>query len=542
MQQAESSKPKSSFRNASLVAAGILLSRIAGLIRMRVLAHFLGDSDAGDAFYAAIKIPNFPQNLFGEGVLSASFIPVYANLIAQGDKEQARKVANVILSFLIMIVSFFVVTGIFVTPYLIDLIAPGFHGEKRELTIQLVQIIFPGTGLLVLSAWCLGILNSHGKFFLSYTAPVLWNFAIIGVLVAFRHDHDENHLANYAAWGLLLGSILQFGVQFPTTMKLVPRIRLDFSMKLDSVRQIIRNFLPVVFGRGVVQMSAYIDNVLASWLPSGAVAALGYAQSIYMLPISLFGMSISAAELPTMSQAYGRADFFETLRHRVESAFRQIAFLVVPSMVGFLLLGDAIVGLLFQTGQFNEHTSVFVWGVLAGSAVGLLASTLGRLYSSAFYSLRDTRTPLRFSIVRVILTTILGYVMGLQLPGWLGVSAEWGTAGLTASAGIAGWVEFLLLRRALTKKIGAMHISFGFLAKLWSASLVVGACCYGVKLVMPVHHPVIRGVVVLAVFGLLYFPITAGLGIEESGRWTSRLYGRTLGRAPRLSNWLKRRS
>jgi putative peptidoglycan lipid II flippase len=519
-------KPKSSFRNASLVAAGILLSRIAGLIRMRVLAHFLGDSDAGDAFYAAIKIPNFPQNLFGEGVLSASFIPVYANLIAKGDEAQARKVANVILSFLTLIVSSFVVVGIFVTPYLIDIIAPGFHGEKRDLTIHLVQVIFPGTGLLVLSAWCLGILNSHGQFFLSYTAPVLWNFAIIGVLIVYRHDHDQSHLANYAALGLLLGSILQFGVQLPTTLKYVPRLRVDLTLKLDSVRQIIRNFVPVVIGRGVVQLSAYVDNVLASFLPSGAVAALGYAQSIYMLPISLFGMSISAAELPTMSQAYGRHDFFETLRRRVESAFRQIAFLVVPSMVGFLLLGDAIVGLLFQTGQFNEQTSVFVWGVLAGSAVGLLSSTLGRLYSSAFYSLRDTRTPLRFSIVRVILTTLLGYLMGLHLPNWLGVSPEWGTAGLTASAGIAGWVEFLLLRWSLTKKIGAIPISFGFLAKLWAASLGCGILCLGVKTFIPAHHPVLRGVAVLVVFGLLYFPLTALIGIEESGRWLKRLFNR----------------
>ncbi len=181
----EKSQPKSSFRNAYLVAFGILLSRLAGLIRMRVLAHFLGDTDAADAFYAAIKIPNFPQNLFGEGVLSASFIPVYAHLVAKGDKEQARKVASVILSLLTLIVSAFVAAGILTTPYLIDLIAPGFTGEKRDLTIRLVQIIFPGTGLLVLSAWCLGVLNSHGKFFLSYTAPVLWNFAIIGVLVDF---------------------------------------------------------------------------------------------------------------------------------------------------------------------------------------------------------------------------------------------------------------------------------------------------------------------------------------------------------------------
>ncbi|MGZ3686549.1 MAG: lipid II flippase MurJ, partial [Bdellovibrionota bacterium] len=134
---AEKSKAKSSFGGATLVAAGMLLSRLAGLVRMRALAHFLGDSEAGDAFYAAIKIPNFPQNLLGEGVLSASFIPVYANLLAHGDEDLASKVAGTVLSILTLVVSFIVLAGIAATPYMIDLIAPGFHGEKRELTLQL---------------------------------------------------------------------------------------------------------------------------------------------------------------------------------------------------------------------------------------------------------------------------------------------------------------------------------------------------------------------------------------------------------------------
>jgi integral membrane protein MviN len=512
----EKAKPKSNFGGAYLVAAGILLSRIAGLVRMRALAHFLGNSDAGDAFYAAIKIPNFPQNLLGEGVLSASFIPVYANLLAKGDKEQATKVAGVILSLLSLIVAAIVCVGILTTPIFIDLIAPGFEGAKRELTIKLVQIIFPGTGLLVISAWCLGILNSHHRFFLSYFAPVVSNFAVVGVLIAFRHEPLQSQLAVYASWGLVLGALLQLAVQIPTVMALVPQLRLSLSVKLDSVREIIKNFVPVVIGRGVVQLSAYIDSILASFLPSGAVAALGYAQSIYMLPISLFGMSVSAAELPAMSRAYGTENFREVLQKRIDSAFRKIAFFVIPSVAGFLILGDVIAGILFQTGEFNADTSLYVWRVLGGSAVGLLASTLGRLYSSAFYSLRDTRTPLRFSIIRVILTTILGYIMGLYLPKVLGLDASWGTAGLTASAGIAGWVEFMLLRSKINKEIGKTGIPVSVTLRLWVAALIGGAAGFATKLALPPGHPILNGVVILAVFGVLYFGLTAMMKIEES--------------------------
>ncbi|HEX7958014.1 MAG TPA: lipid II flippase MurJ, partial [Pyrinomonadaceae bacterium] len=159
----------STSKGAILVGAGILLSRIVGLIRQRVFAYFLGMTDAMDAFNAAFRIPNFLQNVFGEGALSASFIPVYARLLSQEDEEQADRVAWAVFTILALVVSALVLAGVLTAPLLIDAIAPGFGGEKRALTLRLVQIFFPGAGLLVLSAWCLGVLNSHRRFFLSYT-------------------------------------------------------------------------------------------------------------------------------------------------------------------------------------------------------------------------------------------------------------------------------------------------------------------------------------------------------------------------------------
>jgi len=211
----------SSGRSAFLVGAGILISRIIGLVRQRVFAHYFGLSDAGDAFNAAFRIPNFLQNVFGEGALSASFIPVYAKLLSRGEKEEATRLANAVLTILVLTSSVIVLLGILTTPYLIPLIAPGFDGEKRELTIQLVKIFFPGAGLLVFSAWCLGILNSHRRFFLSYTAPVVWNLAIIASLVFFGRRLGQFPLAEAVAWGSVIGSALQFFVQLPTVFRLV---------------------------------------------------------------------------------------------------------------------------------------------------------------------------------------------------------------------------------------------------------------------------------------------------------------------------------
>jgi len=503
-------------RNSFFVAFGILCSRIAGLIRQRVFSHYFGLTAPADAFMAAFRIPNFLNNLFGEGALSASFIPVYASLVARGERAEADRVAGAVASLLALAVSLIVLAGVVATPLLIDAIAPGFTGETRELTIVLVRILFPGAGLMVMSAWCLGVLNSHHRFFVSYAASVVWNAAMIATLVLFGGGRALPQLARILAWGSVVGSGLMFLVQLPIVMKLAPDLRFAVDTASAHVRSVVRNFGPVFVSRGVVQLSGYIDTLIASLLPTGAVAALLNAQTIGLLPVSLFGMSVSAAELPAMSSAVGaEPQAALALRGRLDSGLRQIAFFVIPSAMAFLALGDVIAAALFQTGRFTHEDAIYVWAILAGSAVGLLASTLGRLYSSTYYALRDTRTPLNYAVIRVILTTVLGYLCAIPLPHWLGLNPMWGAAGLTSSAGVAGWVEMFLLRSSLNRRIGRTGLAPSFVAALWSAAALGAAVGWGVKLGMPSAHPIVTAIAVLGAYGVVFVGVAFVLRVPE---------------------------
>ena len=493
---------------------------------MRVFAHYFGNSDAGDAFNAALKIPNFLQNLFGEGVLSASFIPVYANLIAESHNEkqnqenqiEAARVASIIGSFLFITVSIIVLLGILATPYIIDIVAPGFKEEKRLLTIKIVQIIFPGTGLLVMCAWCLGILNSHRKFFLSYVAPVIWNVTMIVTLFIFGSGNTQYNLSKILAYGLVAGSFLQLAVQMPSALKLIKHFRPSLNTKIANVRIVIRNFFPVVISRGVIQLSAYIDSMLASLLPMGAVSTLAYAQTLYLLPISLFGMSISASELPAMSSIKGTVEEINIyLRGRLEAGLKKIAFFIIPSVCAFIFLGNIMVSAILQSGKFKLNDVNYVWMVLIGSTVGLLASTMGRLYSSTFYSIKDTKTPLKFALIRVLLTTALGYLFAFPLPRLMGLDSSFGTAGLTASAGLSGWVEFYLLRKALNKQIGNTGLKISYQVSLWTSAIIASMVGLGVKHFTHLR-PIFSAIIIFSFFGTTYFLVTYFLKVEESKR------------------------
>ena len=455
--------------------------------------------------------------MFGEGALSASFIPVYAKLLAQDDEKEAGRVANAIFGILALVTAVIVLLGVLATPYIVTAIAAGFEAERRELAITLVRIFFPGAGLLVLSAWCLGVLNSHHRFFISYTAPVAWNAAIIAALVYYGNRVDLSTLAAYTAWGSVVGSALQFGVQLPAVLRLLDRVRPEVAIANAHVRQVLHSFFPVFMSRGVVQISAFVDAFLASFLGQGAVVALNYAQSLYTLPVSLFGMSVSAAELPAMSKTLGSESVVaETLRHRLDEGLKRISFFIVPSAVAFLALGDVIAAVLYQTGKFNRDDSVYVWTILAGAAVGLLASTLGRLYSSTYYALRDTRTPLRYAVLRVALGGVLGYFCSLHLPRLLGIDPRLGAAGLTVASGLAGWTEYILLRRSLNRRIGTTGLPFSYTAKLWTGALIGAALAWAVKLVVGGWHPIPLAIVVLGLYGTCYFAIGYLLGLPPA--------------------------
>ncbi len=523
-----------------LVASGILLSRISGLVRELVYAHFLGTSPASGAFKAALRIPNLLQNLLGEGVLSASFIPVYARLQAEGKSELAGRVAGVVGALLALVVGLLSALGAIATPWLVDLVAPGFHGHARVLTIDIVRILFPGTGLLVLSAWCLGILNSHRKFFLSYVAPVVWNAAMIATLLLFGGRRSGGELAVLLAWGMVVGALLQLLLQLPFVFRHDREIRFALDVSLAPVRTVFKNLGPVVSGRGVVQLSAYVDGILASFLGTAAVAGLGYAQAIYLLPISLFGMSVAAAELPTMAGVAGSAGTPEevaaTLRGKLQTGLGRVAFFVVPTVLAFLVLGDLLITALFQSGEFTRADSQFVAYVLAGSTVGLVAACLGRLYSSTFYALGDPRTPFRIAVVRVSLTAALGALfafplrplfvaalvaVGLPIPAVEGGPLALGAVGLTASAGIAAWIEFLLLRRKLGARIGRVALPGSLQLRLWGAALLAGVVAFSLRPTFADLAPGGRlGSIVLAAlaagtFGTIYLVAAFLFGVPQ---------------------------
>jgi putative peptidoglycan lipid II flippase len=275
----------------------------------------------------------------------------------------------------------------------------------------------------------------------------------------------------------------------------------------------VRDFGPVMISRGAVQISAYIDQFIASYLPTGAVTGLTNTSIIYTLPVSLFGISVSAAQLPALSQEAAREETGR-LRDRINRGLDRLTFFVVPSAVAFAAVGDVIAGLLLQHGRFRAEDSRIVWGMLAGSAIGLVASTQSRLYSVAHYALGDTKKPLRFALVRIAFVTVLGFVCALYLPGWLGVPAMWGTAGLTASAGVAGWIEFALLRHSLDSRVGHTGVPASRMAILWGAAIAGAAVALGVKHVLPWSGPLVRGALILPAFGVTYLACTALLGID----------------------------
>lgn len=542
----------SSPRNSALVASGILLSRVSGLARTAVVARYLGVSPIADAFQAAMRIPNLLQNLLGEGVLSASFIPVYSRLLAQGRDEEAGRVAGAIAGLLALLTGVLALAGAVLAGPITRMVAVGFTGERLDLTIALTRILFPGIGFLVLSAWCLGVLNSHRRFFLSYVAPVIWNMTQVVVLVTaavlvlggglsstVASAAQLEQLAIALAWGVFAGGVLQFAVQVPAVLRSDRSLRLSLAVRLDGVRTTVRSFWPVAAGRGVVQLMIYVDILLASLLAAGALAALEYATRLALLPVSLFGMSAAASQLPALSSLDSTQSAEVTSRLRPTLA--RIAFYVVPTVVGFIVVGDLAYDLVLPNLAATQ-----VWLVLLGSSVGLLANTSSRLLQSALYAGGDTRTPTRYAIIRVILAALVGAVLMLQfdrlaltpagislegsLPAFapLPVAARatdqttflrLGAVGLALAAGGSAWLEFTLLRRHLARRLGiAVRVGGGVLARTLLAGAGAAAVGGVVRVALHGRPSAVVFVVAGGAIVALYLVGAAALRLPEAGR------------------------
>ncbi|HYT03871.1 MAG TPA: murein biosynthesis integral membrane protein MurJ [Gemmatimonadales bacterium] len=511
-------------RQAAQVAAGIFLTRVLGYVRERVFAYYFGnESIPADAFRAALRIPNTIRNLLGEGTLSASFIPMYAALNERADKSAARALAGAVLGLLLLASGVLALLGIAFAPAITTVIAKGFDQPRRELTITLVRILFPMTGLMVVSAWCLGILNTHRRFFLPYAAPALWNVAGIAAMVAagtwlanraLPVDAQLHRLALALAWGTVAGSVLQIVVQLPACWRLLRGIPLRVSTAPEGVRNVIVAWLPLLLGAGVAQVSGLIDTLLGSFTGPGGVSALGYAQLVQVLPISLFGVSVTAVALPELSRDAIGAAPNDQLRARIAVGFRRIAFFVLPSSLAFIALNREIIAALYQTGRFTADATAVVGGVLAAYGVGLVGQATVKLFASGFYAMRDTRTPVKIAASSLVVSTALAWL----LMRWIGV------AGIALGSSLGAFLNTTLHLYDLSQRIGTVlrrpdWRAFG-IALL--ASVVAAALSGGAARLVAAIAPVPRGVVVLAIFGVVYGALTLALKHPDATRtWQS---------------------
>ncbi len=552
---------------ASRVAAGILSSRLLGLVRDQLVAYFFGLGRHADVLRTVFRGPNILQNLIGEQTLSASFIPIYSRLVSEGKREEAGRLAGALFGLLLAAGAALALLGILFARPIVAFLSPGYLGDaalveaglaevdRYELAVTAVRIIFPMVSLLVLSAWALGVLNSHRRFFVSYFAPVLWNVAIISALLLAAHTLMPSGVAGAAAgpdgvsrtglrtglllamcWGALLGGGLQFGFQLPLVARLLRGFRLSVSTRVDGVRKTLSNMAPLIAARGAAQVSSYLDLVLASFLVAGAPAALFQAQTLYLMPIALFALSVAAAELPELS-SLGEDDRALRVSARATTALRRIGFWVVPTAAGYLALGYLLIGALFRRGRFGVEENLLVYLVLGAYSLGLVATSWSRLLSNVFYSVGETGTPARISVLRVTVSALVGialmwwldrYPVAQVAPttGWLRGSGpgdsgllRMGAVGLALGAGVSAWLELALLGRALRKL--AIRIRLPSLPTVRclvvaGAALVPAGALWWLLAEVPAIRRELVALAVLLVYALFYLGLSLAARVPEA--------------------------
>lgn len=546
---------------AARIGAGILSSRAFGLAREAVVAFFFGVGPHADVFRSAFRAPNLIQNLLGEQTLSAAFIPIYSRFLGEGRRAEAGRFAGSVFGLLLAAACTVALAGVLLARPLVAALTPGYLGDaarvaagemaidRFELAVTGVRILFPMTAFLALSAWTLGVLNSHRKFFLPYFAPVLWNAAVISALLyagwslvgggseAQTGDPAvavQNRVLIAAFWGGLVGGALQFLVQLPVALRALSGFRLSLSRSVEGVGEALANIAPVMAARGAAQLSSYVDVFLASWLVEGAVSGLGNAQVLYLLPISLFALSIAAAELPEMSRRSKGG--VEDVQRRTLAAIRRISFFVVPTQVGYCAFGFLIVAGLYRRGQFQVADNWLVYFILAAYALGLLATAWSRMLTNVFYAAGDTRTPARVAVARIVLSLSLGVGLMLWLDGFSvssviadagrkGDLLKLGAVGLALGSAAAAWLEWGRLRVRLRRLGMAIGWPSGFVAAAYGRALVALAVGSALWFLCREWNPLPAAALVVSSYALSYLALSRLQSVPEV-QDVMRLFGR----------------
>ncbi len=511
-------------RGARAVGAGILVSRVAGLARGLLFARYFGDGLAADAYNAALRIPNTVRNLLGDGTISASFVPVYAAALARGDHDGARALANALLGVLLAVVAVMTLVGIAAAPWLTAIFAGGLDAETAALTTRLLRVLFPMTGVMVLSGWCLGVQNAHRRFFVAYAAAAAWALVQVAfLLIAGPRMPSRIELVWWLSWATLVGAALQVLVQAPQVWRLLRTVRPALDTHASGLRQVITNFVPVVGSLGFAQLSGLVDLRIASELPAGALAVWNYAVPVYLLPLSMFGVAGAMAALPEF--AGGAVD--DAGRRRIAaglaSAWGRVLFYVLPSAIALIAVGDAVVTLLYRGGAFGDEQVRRVWIVLAAYAVGLAAFATVRLFASTFHALQDYRTPLRGAALALPCS-----VAGALCLVWPMRDRVEGVAAIALGSGLGALVNVVFLGRELERRLGGVpwREVGGRVLRITAAAAVAVATTMAARTLLPAIAPRVDAVLLLALFSVTFLPVAEGLGLDEARALRRRLLRR----------------
>jgi putative peptidoglycan lipid II flippase len=454
---------------ATTIGMGTFLSRILGFLRDMVIANFFGAGMAADAFFVAFRIPNLWRRLVGEGSLTISFIPVYTEYLTKRSEEESREVTHIAFTITGIILLILTALGILFSPIIVRIIAPGFYKipEKFQLTVTLNQIIFPYLFFMGLFALCMGILNSLRHFFAPAFAPIFLNISIIISVFLLYHRFEKPVFT--LALGVLAGGVIQFLFQIPFLIKKRISFRFNFNYRHPAIKRIASLMIPGLIGTAVYQLNVFIDTIFASFLPSGSVSYLFFADRLMEFPLGIFAIAVGMASLPSLSQLASRGKV-EELKETLSFTFRLVSFISVPAMVGLIALKTPIINLLFQRGQFDYHATIMTAKALLFYSVGLWAIAGARTVVPAFYSLQDTWTPLKIGLIclgaNVIFNSMLIYPMK--------------HAGLALATSLSSTLNLILLTRKLGPKLGRMDLrkNIRSLLKIFFCSLLMGFAAY----------------------------------------------------------------
>jgi putative peptidoglycan lipid II flippase len=431
-------------RAAGIVGLATMLSRIFGFLRDMVVAAFFGAGLTTDAFFVAFRIPNLLRRLLGEGSLTVSFVPVFTEYLNRKTKEEAMELANITFTILSIILVLVSLAGVIFSPLIVTMMAPGFTRvpAQYELTVFLNRLMFPYIFFISLVALCMGILNSLRHFAAPALSPVILNVSMILATLTLRDFFQEPIVA--LAIGVMIGGVLQLAMQWPFMVRMGVRLKPDFHFNHPGVKRIGFLMMPAAFGAAIYQINVFVGTILASLLPSGSVSYLYYADRIVELPLGVFAIAVGTATLPSFSDQISRGNF-EEFKKTLAFSVRLILFITIPSMIALIALREPIISVLFQRGNFNITSTVLTAQALFYYAVGLWAFSIIRVIISAFYSLQDTKNPMKAAIVALVVNVLFSLILMFPLKH----------GGLALATSIASAMNVVMLMVILKRKIGA---------------------------------------------------------------------------------------